>query len=403
MIERQQYCVLPDNISNRIHCCSTAVIFHLYYEEMITNVLEYIDRIPAEVDVYVISPKKVILSVLKEECGDKHLTMINKPNRGRDVAALLISCRDIVFKYRYICFLHDKKPIRDGLSKDTNLWLMNLWENMLASEDYIRNVYKLFVDHDEYGLLLPPERYGEYFNDWLKSKWGRNFETTRDLAYKLRLNANVELEYPSFSLGTTLWCRTEVLKKLIDYPWKYEEFQDEPMDDDGTISHAIERIFPYLANDAGYCTRTVVSTGYCSGLLSYAQSASRAFVSELENMVGVSRISDIHKLNDVKNQVVKAKNAGKKVFIYGAGNEGKYCLRYIRSLGIEPEAFVESNTQGLRYVEGLVTRKASDVSWKNDDVLVIISPYCGAIKKEIAMKLKILGVEDYIFWKNEYE
>ncbi len=403
MRERQQYCVLSDNISNHVQCRSTAVIIHLFYEEMVTKASQYIEKIPNGVDVYVISPKNEILMGLNEKCKNKRVTMISKPNRGRDIAALLISCRDIVFKYRFICFLHDKRAIKDALSEDTNLWIKNLWENMLASEDYIRNVYSLFVDHKEYGLLIPPERHGEYFNDWIKSKWGRNFEATRSLAYKLGLNADVNLESPSISLGTTFWCRTEVLKKLLEYPWKYEDFQDEPMDDDGTISHAIERIFPYLAVDAGYSVRTVVSQGYCSMLLEYAQSTSMAFVSELNNLIGVSRVSEIRELNDVRRQVVDARSSGKKVYIYGAGVEGKYCLRYVRSLGIEPDAFLESNPQRLLNVEGLSIKKVAEVPWGNSDVFVLISPYRREIKIEIEMELKALGVENYVFWKNGYE
>jgi hypothetical protein len=39
----------------------------------------------------------------------KNCDVILKQNRGRDVSSLLVACKEYVFKYEYLCFIHDKK------------------------------------------------------------------------------------------------------------------------------------------------------------------------------------------------------------------------------------------------------------------------------------------------------
>lgn len=398
MIENRHYCVLSDTLSNNSICQSTAIILHLYYEEKVNTSLQYIKKMPKEVDVYVISPKDEILTSVQEIYSDSNITIIKKQNRGRDISALLISCRDFVFKYKYVCFLHDKKAIRDELTDDTDLWVRNLWDNMIASANYVRNVYSYFVNHADCGLLIPPERHGDYFNDWIQNKWGKNYKSTKALADRLGLRIDVDKEHPSASLGTVFWARTEVLKKLIDYPWKYEDFQKEPMDDDGTISHAIERIFPYLALDAGYYVKTVVSERYCPILLEYAQKASNIFVAETKNLIGVSRVSELFRLNYIKKILIDSKNNDRKIYLYGAGVEGKYCLRYVRSLDIEPDGFLESYAVKNEFIEGVkVYRVTENIISRND--LIVITPFDKTAKNEIERIIVKFGINDFLYWK----
>ena len=43
------------------------------------------------------------------------------------------------------------------------------------------------------------------------------------------------------------------MKKIFEYPWTYEDFPAEPTgQNDGNVLHAIERIYPFVAQDAGY-------------------------------------------------------------------------------------------------------------------------------------------------------
>ena len=82
---------------------------------------------------------------------------------------------------------------------------------------------------------------------------GLNYEVTKKLAEKLELNVPISEQYePISALGSMFWFRPKALKKLLDYPWTYEEMPREPVAEDGTILHAIERIHGYAAQSEGY-------------------------------------------------------------------------------------------------------------------------------------------------------
>ncbi|MCD7818911.1 MAG: rhamnan synthesis F family protein, partial [Lachnospiraceae bacterium] len=59
--------------------------------------------------------------------------------------------------------------------------------------------------------------------------------------------------------GSFFWFRYDALKAFYARGWEYDDFPAEPLPEDGTISHAIERIRPFVAQQAGYYTAFVMS------------------------------------------------------------------------------------------------------------------------------------------------
>jgi rhamnosyltransferase len=51
---------------------------------------------------------------------------------------------------------------------------------------------------------------------------------------------------------------------LFDHPWTYDDFPEEPLPIDGTVMHAIERIYSFVCQDAGYYPAIVMSDRYAS-------------------------------------------------------------------------------------------------------------------------------------------
>ena len=49
---------------------------------------------------------------------------------------------------------------------------------------------------------------------------------------------------------------------MLEHPWDYDDFDPEPLAVDGTLSHSIERIYPYAAFDSGYLTASVIPEKY---------------------------------------------------------------------------------------------------------------------------------------------
>ena len=68
---------------------------------------------------------------------------------------------------------------------------------------------------------------------------------------------------PIAPLGTMFWFRPSALKKLFEHPWTYEDFPAEPTGMlDGNILHAIERVYPFVAQASGYYSGWLLSEDF---------------------------------------------------------------------------------------------------------------------------------------------
>lgn len=403
-IRRQKnlYFILPENYileeKQKVSYDKTAIIICLYYPDTIGIYLEYIKRLPDDVPIYVVSSNETVLEKVKEfvDVGKKkNIFLLNKENRGRDISALLVASREVLLEYRYVCFVHDKSTKYDYLRQDIAFWVKNLWDNTLGSDCYVRNVIHLFEQNDDLGLLLPPEPIGEYKNDWFTNRWTSNFEMTLQLAKELHLNCNLDPEFPPIALGTVFWCRTDALKKMFQREWKYEDFDDEPLADDGTISHAIERILPYVAQDAGYDTGILMTDHYAAKLFGIVQDGMMKAYEVLQKELGVKNISEAGSYAERKEVIKKFCKTKTCVYIYGAGVNGKNCFRFLKSLDIVPEAFVVSqNTIGETEIEGIKVLELAEVESKPDiGIIIAVNP---TLQEMIESNLKAAGFYEYL-------
>ncbi len=234
----------------------TALIIHIYFYDLIDYCAEYAKSMPDYADIYVTTDseekkEKILESFGKLNCGKLSVKVI--PNRGRDVSAFVIESKAYIMDYDLVCFMHDKKvgqlkpgSIGEGFS-------YKCFENMLASKHFVKNVIKTFKDNERMGMLMPaPPNHGDYYIT-LGLEWGMNYEITKKLADKLELKVDIsEKKEPVSPLGTMFWVRPEAMKKLFSYGFSYEDMPEEPNNIDGTLLHAIERIYGYVVQDAGY-------------------------------------------------------------------------------------------------------------------------------------------------------
>ena len=106
-------------------------------------------------------------------------------------------------------------------------------------------------------LTCHPPYHGEYKNlFFIANFWsGACLEKTVELAEKLGISKNlIDEKLSPPAIGSVFWCRTDAIKKLTSPNWTVEDFPAEPMPTDGTISHALERIFPFVAQIEGFYT-----------------------------------------------------------------------------------------------------------------------------------------------------
>lgn len=375
-----------------------AIAINLYYIDTIDYYMKYINNIPKSIHVYVISSVPEIwdkIEVYKE--NRNNMFLLKKENRGRDISALLVAFREIAMEYDYICFLHDKKAHHEYLEKDVNIWIYNLWGNTIGTSCYIQNVLNVFRDNQEIGVLVPPEPVGEYMEAWYGDAWAANFSNTRKLAEELGLECDLDEEICPITIGTVFWARVCSIQKLFKKQWSYSDFPSEPMPADGTISHAIERIFAYVAQDAGYKTGTIMSNAYAEWSLLFLQDGIRKMCRLLKKEIGVHELYQMDKeyIDMFAKKITDFFENFREVYIYGAGVFGREMLVRIKRMGLSPAGFVVSDGRRTnKFVDEMPVYELYEVIDRADIGIIVALNY--ELQELICAELQNRGFNHYI-------
>ena len=390
----KNYMVLSTKHSVR-HSYHAAVIIYLYYYEQLDSYVKYIREIPEKVDLFIITPEPRIIGGIKDKILKENMQFILRPNHGRDIAALLISAKKIFENYLYVCFVHDKgfKNVHSSADRIlTGAWKKTLWENTLGSKAYIYNILECFEKNKKLGMLFPPEEPRLRFRN-NRALWCDDFHNTLRLARKMDLSCDLRESRQPISIGTAFWCRSKAIRKLMDFGWKEDDFPDEPMPVDGTISHAIERIFPYVAQDAGFVSTTVMTDMYAQEQYSYLSGVlgqCMTIIKDASIGTSINDLYDIERYIERKRGITEKFRTFNKIYIYGAGAVGKRALLLMRQWGLDPAGFLETCPQ-KKECEGLPIFSVDSINQWDDSWIYV----CAKEHDTMVGHLNNLGVRHY--------
>lgn len=299
-----------------------ALILYIYYEDLVEYCFNYAKNMPEGTDIYLVSSKQSTLDVCKEKSYLlNHCNLIYrlKPNRGRDVSAYLVTCADVFEKYDLICCMHDKKTPHVVLSVGED-FATQCFECNLKNKVYVSNIINLFDSNKYLGLVTNPVQSFSLLLPLFKNPMCDNLDGVNQLTQKLNLTIPVD-EYPIGPFGAMFWVRGEAIKPLFRHNWQYDDFPDEPLPPDGTISHAIERIYPMVAQEAGYISAWVMPNDfaqlYVDNLLYASKTSEPIFPSykykPIEKIFSIKNASDKkHKVLTISGIKIKYKRLPKK-------------------------------------------------------------------------------------------
>lgn len=243
-----------------------ALIIHTYFEDLVDYCYNYALSMPEYSDIYITVSSDILEKTVLDRFSNgpwNHVKTIRIENRGRDISALLVGAAEYLADYDYVCFVHDKKvsQLNEGIIGYS--FSERCFQNTLGSRAFVSNILGLFNDEPRLGLLCPPPPNFSCYYPTLGLEWGNNFRLTLELAQKLKLQCPIsEDKEPIAPLGTMFWFRPDALRVLTEYGWTYSDFPPEPNQEDGTLLHAIERIYPYVVQDAGYYCAWVMNDDY---------------------------------------------------------------------------------------------------------------------------------------------
>ncbi len=377
-----------------------AVIIHVYYNELLDKIVHFAMNIPKWIDIYVTTSVEANIEKINRAFASLGITdfqVIKVQNRGRDCSALLVGCREIVKKYEYMCFVHDKKTSgNNGSFPVGERFMDSIFENLLGSEAYIYNILELFEKNPFLGVVASPAPvHGQYF--CLKDDaWTCCFDETLKLASKIGESIKIDKRKSPFILSTSFWCRTQALEGLWNYAFTYDDFCEEPMPEDGTISHAIERIIPYLAQKKGFYSATVMTTQNASLLISNLDYQLQGVLRKYRNNCVISSYANFEGFNFT--EFIHFCKRYKRLYIYGIGLYGRKYAKILSRNKLSFAGFIVTSCKATDIVCGQPVYTLDEFlekEKKQEDkagIAVAVSVY---YQEEIGNLLKQRGINDF--------
>lgn len=166
------------------------------------------------------------------------------PNRGRDVGPLLILLgRRLIEDYEIVGHLHAKRSLSlpDPVGQ---IWRTFCVENLLGGKHAMMDlIFDRFASNPKLGLVFPcdPNIIG----------WALNRSPAEALLERMGIAVNMP-EHFFFPVGTMFWARTDAIAPLLEIDLGWNDYPAEPVPYDGTVLHAIERLFPVVAQHRGF-------------------------------------------------------------------------------------------------------------------------------------------------------
>lgn len=395
--------ILPLNtklIKEDSQISDVVIVIHLFYESRLEQYLRFIECIPAGIDVLFTTSNPLVHSSLErwmKRLG-RQFKVVLKNNRGRDVSGLLVACRNEILKYKYVCFLHDKKEKSEEIKEDIDIFINCLWENTVGSTSYILNIINLFEQNPKLGVLLPPEPLSGNCSFLYSNTWDLDFELMQSLSERLHLNCDLDKEKKPLSLGTVFWARVDALRKLFEVEWRYEDFDEEPLPVDGTISHAIERSFAYIAQDAGYETGIVMTDRFAGQRLDDMQEVLTDAFGLMKLLLNITTVNRMKNRKSLYVELLEFVSKYLSIYIYGAGVYGRQCLNILNLMSYKVNGFLVSDKdESKKEIQGNPVVLFSDAAI--DDNTGIIIAVSDRYRKQITEHIKVKYPKfDHIFY-----
>ena len=259
--------VLPDGDVGEIPdpAPRICVIAHVYYDDMVEEMMSYVSHIPAPYDLVVTTDTeakraRILAALAPYDIAGVEVRVLES-NRGRETSAFLVGCRDLLAPGRYdlICKVHSKRSAQDGYNLGM-LFKHHMFDNLLSSPMYVSRLLGLFAKDQTLGMVFPPVINIGY--PTLGHAWFTNRPAAVELAKDLGIHTTFDRSTPIAPYGGMFWCRPEALAAFTAHELKWEDFPDEAGWTDGGLPHVIERLYAYVVMNAGFHVRSVMTADW---------------------------------------------------------------------------------------------------------------------------------------------
>lgn len=215
-----------------------AIHLHLYYEDMIDKCTFYLQNIPVTFDLFVSVPSEQdlakIIFHLTDSLPKAHSICVESvPNRGRDIAPLIVQFGDRLKSYDIVAHFHTKKSPHNA---NLATWFEDVMDTLCGSVNEVKQILNLLT-RDAKSVYPSGNKVSI-----LDTGWSDNFEIAAKVISDFNLGNLNNFPRVEFPQGAMFWARTSSLEKLLSMPLQFSDFPEEPIGPDGTLAHALERL-----------------------------------------------------------------------------------------------------------------------------------------------------------------
>jgi glycosyltransferase involved in cell wall biosynthesis len=244
-------------LSDQARALNVSLHIHAYYVDQLEELLRHFAANSARPDLYISVCNEATeyhaKSLLRNFALDHTVRIV--PNRGRDIGPLITEFgHKLVEEYDIIGHVHTKKSLALSDERIVRNWTNFLYENVLGGEKggaMMDKSLNAFALDEELGIVFPSDPNLIY--------WSRNRDHPEKLAKRLGLgDLPRNFEFP---IGTMFWMRSEVMRPFVNLKLDWTDYPEEPIPTDGTMLHAIERLFGIVPTLKGYRAAVTCVTG----------------------------------------------------------------------------------------------------------------------------------------------
>jgi len=238
----------PNDVYEWLSEKRVCIIFHIYYNDLISEIVNRLDSLQFKFDLIIVSPTNSPFSSsnLKHNFNRFNPTFLACPNIGKDIGGKLISIRHILDKnlnYDYLIFAHDKKSKHANESVGVK-WRRDLY-NGIFLESNVRLIINGFMMNSRIKLSGGRVRQGIVNSRAIAVHTGNTqfIEKLSTDVFKIQKQENT-----AFVGGTMFWLDWNYFKEVLNTINVNKIIQLLEKGDvrEPSYSHAMERLFGIL-------------------------------------------------------------------------------------------------------------------------------------------------------------
>lgn len=235
-----------------------AVCVHLFHTDCWPDFCFALSNCPLSVDLHVSLPggQQQLATEIARQFPEATLHFFE--NRGRDIWPFVSLLQAGVFdRYVTVCKLHSKMSAHLS-NHDIDFDIGRRWRRsaileLMGTRERTGRILERFRSEPSTGIIGPSNLWLRQSSDHMpKNDWGalKNRPRMAQLARHLAIPER-DLRTDFFA-GSMFWFAPKALATLAHMDLDANDFEPEPISEEGALPHAFERIFNIVARRAGY-------------------------------------------------------------------------------------------------------------------------------------------------------